>query len=61
VYNVDGQEWYAVSLVVSQGKIPEVVEHLRQVGASEISTSHVGFMYKERCYAYESLLSKLET
>ena len=60
VYNVDGDGWYSVSLVVDRDRILEVVEHLRGVGATEISTSQVGYMYTERCSAYESLLSKLE-
>lgn len=60
VYNVDGEGWYAVSLVVAQDKLLDVVDHLRKVGATEISTSQVGYMFKERCFAYESLLPKLE-
>ena len=61
VYNVDGEDWYAVSLVVDLDRVLEAVEHLRRVGATDISTSQVRYMFREHCTAYESLLSKLAT
>ena len=59
VYNADGEGWYAVSLVIAQDNLLDVIDHLRTVGATDISTSRVGYMFKERCIPYESLLSKL--
>jgi ATP phosphoribosyltransferase len=59
VYNVHGESWYAVSLVVARNSLLEVVDHLRGVGASEVSTSPVGYMFKGSSSAYQSLLSRL--
>ena len=59
VYNADGEGWFAVSLVIAQDNLLDVIDHLRKVGATDVSTSRVGYMFKERCIPYESLLSKL--
>ncbi len=60
VYNVDGEGWYDVSLIVAQDNLLQVVDHLRGIGATEISTTRLGYMFRERCFPYEALLAKLE-
>ena len=60
VYNVDGEGWYSVSLLVSRYHLLEMMEHLRGVGATEVSTTQVGYMFKEVSSAYEQMLQKLE-
>ncbi len=60
VYNVDGEGWYSVSLLVSRDHLLEMMEHLRGVGATEVSTTQVGYMFKEVSSAYEQMLQKLE-
>ena len=59
MYNVAGEGWYTLNLVVEQDNLLEMIDHLRNVGAADISTSRVGYMFKERCYTYEDLLSQL--
>ena len=59
MYNVAGEGWYTVNVVVEQDNLLEMIDHLRSVGAADISTSGVGYMFKERCFTYENLLSQL--
>ena len=59
MYNVDGEGWYTVNVVVEQDNLLEMIAHLRSVGAADISTSGVDYMFKERCHTYEDLLSQL--
>ncbi|MBM3925571.1 MAG: ATP phosphoribosyltransferase [SAR202 cluster bacterium] len=59
VYNVDGEGWHTVNLVISRERMLEVTDHLRSVGATDISVSPLGYMFKEQCAAYEALLRKL--
>jgi len=49
--------WYSVSLVVPGERLLEGVEHLREVGATDISTAQVSYLFKNRCQAYERLLA----
>ncbi len=59
MYNVGGEGWYTVNVVVEQDNLLEMIDHLRNAGAADISTSSVGYMFKERCLTYEKLLSQL--
>ncbi len=59
MYNVGGEGWYTVNVVVEQDNLLEMIDHLRNAGAADISTSSVGYMFKERCITYEKLLSQL--
>lgn len=49
--------WYSVRLVVRQDKLMGGVEHLRSVGATDISASQVSYQFESRCHAYERLLA----
>ena len=59
MYNVAGEGWYTLNLVVEQDNLLEMIDHLRSVGAADISTSRVGYMFKERSHTYENLLARL--
>ena len=61
VYNADGEGWYSVSLLVYRDRLLEMMDHLRQVGATEVSTTPVDYMFKEVSSAYDQLLHNLET
>ncbi len=56
VYNVDGTDWYAVNLVITESNLLQAVQHLRQAGGIDISASRVGYLFKDHCFAYERLL-----
>ena len=60
VYNIDEEDWYAVSLVVPREKLLEAVDHLRQAGGLDISASRVSYLFKDRCQASQRLLESLE-
>jgi ATP phosphoribosyltransferase len=55
VYSTEGG-WYSVSVVVPGSRLLEGVEHLRQVGAINIFTSQVNYLFGGQCEAYETLL-----
>ena len=60
VYDLEGEDWYAVSLVVPREKLLETVDHLRQAGGIDISASQLSYLFKDRCRAYQTLLESLE-
>ena len=60
VYGNSEDDWYAVSLVVAKDKLLDAVEHLRRAGGLDISSSQVGYLFKDRCQAYQRLLESLE-
>ena len=60
VYNVKESDWYSVSLVVAKEKLLEAVDHLRNAGGIDIASSQVGYLFKDRCSAYQRLLDSLE-
>ena len=59
VYNVEEEDWYAVSLVVARELLLDAVDHLRQAGGIDISASQVSYLFKDRCRAYEGLLASM--
>ena len=60
VYNVQEEDWYAVSLVVPREKLLDAVDHLRQSGGLDISASQVSYLFKDHCQAYRKLMESLE-
>jgi ATP phosphoribosyltransferase len=60
MYNVNGNTSYSITIVVNQGVLLEVIDHLRKLGATDITTSDVNYMFKDKSYAYAKLLSQLE-
>ncbi len=59
VYNMEEEDWYAVSLVVPKEKLLDVVDHLRYSGAIDIAASQVSYLFKEQCRAYQGLIEAL--
>ena len=60
VHTLNGHDWYSINIVVSREDLLEVVEHLRVVGANEISISKIEYMYSKGCSAYATLLDNLK-
>ena len=46
VYNIEEQDWYAVSLLVRKDRLMEAVDHLRDCGGIEISASQLSYLFK---------------
>ena len=57
VYHVEGEQWYAVSLVVPKDKLLDAVDHLRGCGGVDISSSQVSYLFKESSPAYQRLVN----
>jgi ATP phosphoribosyltransferase len=49
--------WYSLSLVVQSQRLLDAVEHLRAVGATDISASQVSYLFQRQCNAFDLLMS----
>jgi ATP phosphoribosyltransferase len=58
VYSSSGSpEWYAVRMVIKQENLLRSIDHLRAVGATDISAAQVSYQFESRCQAFERLLA----
>ena len=55
VYNVEEQDWYAVSLLVRKDRLMEAVDHLRDCGGIEISASQLSYLFKGDSSVFDRL------
>ena len=60
VYNAEGEDCYAVSLLVPREKLLDAVNHLRQSGGVDISASPVSYLFRDHCGPYQRLVESLE-
>ncbi|GAB4436592.1 MAG: ATP phosphoribosyltransferase [Chloroflexi bacterium OHK40] len=58
-YAAEGDQWYAVNVVVPQEELLPAVEHLRNIGAVSITTVQVQHVFKAQSDAYARLLAAL--
>ena len=56
VYNVEEQDWYAVSLLVRKDRLMEAVDHLRDCGGIEVSASQLSYLFKGESSVFSRLL-----
>ncbi|MBM3942215.1 MAG: ATP phosphoribosyltransferase [SAR202 cluster bacterium] len=59
VYNVAEEDWYGVSLVVKKDRLLDVVSHLRDCGAVDISATQVSYLFGGESEAYRKLAGTL--
>ena len=55
-----GEEWFAVTVIVSETLLLTAVNALRRAGASEISSTQVRYMFQHRSQQYELLKRQLD-
>ena len=55
VYNVEEQDWYAVTLLIRKDRLMEAVDHLRDCGGIEISASQVSYLFREESTVFSKL------
>ena len=56
----DAEEWFAVTVVVSERLLLPAVESLRRAGASEVTATQVRYVFEHRSWTFESLKRQLE-
>lgn len=58
--NGDKGQWYAVTITVNTKDILKAVEHLRAIGAAQIVTTPVSYVFMESSPTFEALMRRLE-
>ena len=61
VYNVEEQDWYAVTLLVRKDRLMEAVDHLRDCGGIEISASQLSYLFREDSSVFNRLFEQAGT
>ena len=59
VYTPEGEDWYAVTVVIPQGSLQEALDHLRSIGGTGISVVQPRYVYHGTSPVYERLLKTL--
>ncbi len=59
VYTPEGDDWYAVTVVVPQASIQEAVDHLRSIGGVDISVLQPRYVFPGASPVFQRLLNTL--
>ncbi|MFH1140275.1 MAG: ATP phosphoribosyltransferase [Chloroflexota bacterium] len=59
VYTPEGDDWYAVTVVVPQSSLQETVDHLRAVGGTGVSVLQPRYVFHEVSQVYQKMLKTL--
>jgi len=54
------ENWYAVTIVVEQKTLSQAIDHLRKVGASDITVTSLNYYFDSKSWNYEALLEKIK-
>lgn len=60
VYTPEGEDWYAVTVVVPQASLQEALDYFRAIGGTGISVLQPRYVYHGASPVYERLLKTLE-
>ena len=55
-----GENWFAVNLVIKKSDLAEAINELRSIGGSEVIVTPVNYIFEEEPEAYTRMLSKLQ-
>ena len=58
VYNMEAEDWYSVSLLVTKERLLEAVDHLRDSGGVDIAASQLSYLFDGCSQAFEHLFGK---
>lgn len=61
VYTMEGDDWYAVTVVVPQAKLQEAVDHFRAIGGSGLTVLQPRYVFHEVSQVYQRLLKALSS
>ena len=54
-----GEDWFAVNLIIKKGELAEAISELRSIGGSGVVVTPVNFIFEEEPEAYTRLLEEL--
>ncbi len=57
----DGDDWYAVHLIVSKSKLHEAIHEIREVGGSGVVVSQVNYIFEEEPEELSAMLDAIGT
>jgi ATP phosphoribosyltransferase len=60
VYSGEKNDWYAVTIVVKQSMLLSSINHLRNVGGTDITVSTPNYVFGSKSQIYEAFLAKLK-
>ena len=60
VYSAQKNDWYAVTIVVKQSMLLPAINHLRNVGGTDMTVSSPSYVFSSKSQIYESFLEKLK-
>ena len=60
VYSREKNDWYAVTIVVKQSMLLSEINHLRNVGGTDLTVSSPNYVFSSKSQIYESFLEKLK-
>ena len=60
VYSGEKNNWYAVTIVVKQSMLLPAINHLRNVGGTDMTVSSPNYVFASSSQIYESFLEKLK-
>jgi len=60
VYNKDGENMYAVHIIVEKEKLQDAIKGLREIGGSGVVVAPALYIFEEEPKRYKSLLKNLE-
>jgi ATP phosphoribosyltransferase len=55
-----GEDWFAVNLIIKKSQLGEAISELRSIGGSGVVVTPVNFIFEEEPEAYRKLLTELE-
>ena len=59
VYTHQGDNWYAVTVVVPQASLQETVDHFRAIGGTGVSVLKPRYVFHEVSQIYQKMLKAL--
>ncbi len=58
-FSSDSNNWYAVTIVISRDRLQASVDHLRNIGGSNLTVTQPSYIFQDNCDSYERLVSML--
>ncbi|MCL0044053.1 ATP phosphoribosyltransferase [Dehalococcoidia bacterium] len=60
VYTSDSKDWYSVTVVIPQGRLQNLIDHIRNIGGTGISVEQPRYVYHAASAIYQKLLKTFQ-